>query len=232
MRPPRLAPEDDDRPVDGVAPLEPVEPGVGHRAQVLRGPRVPGVAHHGVGQGDPVRREQAGRHERRRVPGDRGEQVVLGAVVDEQQRGGDIGREPDRRPDAHGHGVGRLPLEVHRVQPPLDGRAREPPRRRIGRQLQDRTVPERRRHGAGVARVEDGLGVRAPVHGEPVLEPLEGGRRQLERPAVSGGREVSGTDHDRVAVERDPGDGGVVGRVAEPDVARGDRRGHLRRGRS
>ncbi len=231
---PEAGADDDDRPTHGVPLPQPVEPGVGDGAQVLWRAGVPGVAHHGVGERDPVRRELPAGDEGRAVGGDPGELVVLG------DRRAPAAAAPARRP-ARSTGLQTVtgtasavsPAKRHDLQPSRDGGRGQPPRRGVAGHLHHRPVAERGAHVHRVGGVEHHLDLVTARHGEAVLDALQRRSRQVEHPPGTVATELPGPREHAVALE-DDGRDLRVGRVeAEPDVVVEELGGHrVRTGRS
>ena len=112
------------------------------------------------------------------------------------------------------------------LQPALDGRRRQPPRRCVPGQLEHRPVTEGGAHAHRVGRVEHHLDLVAACHGEAVLEPLQRRARHVEHPPGGVAPELARPRDHAVALQHHAGDRGLGEVEPEPDVVVEELGGH------
>ena len=159
---------------------QPGQDPVAQRAAVRRRGRVPLVAIAGRQQGDPKGRDLTGLDHRAGVAGERGELVVLGAVVGDQQRQLAFARRPHADCEVAAEHADRHLLELA-----ARGALLEPGRRAVPGREHHRLVPERPGGALRVARVAYDHGVAVVIAQlELVLEAAEAAVGKMQHPAA------------------------------------------------
>ncbi|MBK9476518.1 MAG: hypothetical protein IPL94_09895 [Tetrasphaera sp.] len=162
-----------------------------------------------MGEREAMRRQFLRRNEGGAVGGDGGELVVLGAVVDQEQRGGSAGG-PGMGDTVTGTSTG-VSRRGERVVPAVDVIGAEPPRCGVAWQFEDGTFPEGGPHAYRVVVIEDDADVLLPGDRKPVFQAGQARPGQVELPRLTRRTVKLPRTLDRsVALENERGDVGVA----------------------